>query len=166
MELLSPSGGLLFSTLANNYLTATIDFVGFSEVESVEWVLTETGNTPPGTEGRNITISEAGLALNVNYHNRIKLFPIEKLVYLTKDLKRHTVKLWDEIPPMKTSPDVIEAHFSSYNLCTWTLDVTVVGKGLAPMFPEQEAEGSYDLEVYCNYNQNRDILIDEVKRRY
>lgn len=164
MASLSPSGGRYFETTELVFRSEDITAVGFDGPPAWSWTLSPIGETPSSSvEGVNITITPSGMKLIATYFTEENLFPIQKIVYLDKDMTRHTVDEWFEIPGINGSPDIVELHENWKSWCDWSLSVTAVGT--SDSLPAT-ASGSYVIRVYANYNTSRDTLRDMLDERY
>ena len=164
MASLDPDGGLYFETTELEFTSEIITAEGFDAPPEWSWTLTPIGGTPGSSvDGKNIQITPSGETLIAEYFSEAYLFPIRSIEYLKPDLSVHSVKYFEDVPPVEEAPDITALREDKKDFCEWHLDVEASGPvGGMPA----SAGGLFVIRVYANYSTSRDALVAALDRRY
>lgn len=178
MATLIPASGVrIIDTLMTNYKTGTITTDLTSP--SWEWTITALDNAPSNVIDRNISVI-VGSGIVINYFDKVGLYPIEELGYVTPSLEVVSINALGELPEdPRLSPRIFKYIVDGKNYMEWRVDVTVTGTeiteteggggngGGGTTSREVTLSGSYIVYVEVDYDEHKNILrglLDERSR--
>lgn len=158
-----PSGQVLSATEFEYGKTDSIRAFGFDSPPNWSWSFSPIGETPSrSTEGVNVSISEAGWELIISYLGETYLFPIKIIEFTNEYQEFFTTKNWEGVPDGNAFPDLYKMIKDHKSWCEWSLSVTASGTRNSS---SASISGNYIVRVYADYNNSRDILLDQLDMR-
>ena len=169
---LSPADGTtIINTDEDVFVQTTITA---SETVEWEWSLNPIGDAPPQEQivPTNFVIAPdsepTSTQLNVSYIDNERLFPLDWIRYKTFDNQIVQVDFWEDVPQPDQSPYIFFMKPNNNNMWQWELEVTASPAGSTTGTTggtTQSVTATYIIQIFTNYNTNRDILVDEIDKR-
>lgn len=162
-ELSPDSGTILISTqvdVADQGIVSAQGFIG-----GVTWTWSIEGVPPaPLDPGGAFSVLEGGLSLTVDYIVTLGLFPFI-VRYIDAFAQAFEVDDWALVPPPSSGAEVVGLRVENpVELFKFQLSVTATGQD-SQTGDQTQVGAVYDLDIFQNYDINRDILVDEVNAR-
>lgn len=152
---LDPSGGVLLSAFENEPALAQVQAVGFDAPPSMSWSVSP--SLPQG-----VAVEDGPGLVEASWERVIDLFPLVHIRYLQEalDSQVQEVAAWADLPA--DAAEVTEFLANGTNMREYALTVTATGTaGGQPA----SADGSYQIQIWHQYDINRDIMKGEVDAR-